>query len=247
MTLTASIIRRAYRESNILAAGQEPTPNQQSEGMEELTSLIDAVFGWDVGEELSDWMIGYEGQYRPDIGWDAEDWSHPIPNSRLLLNHNSTQTIYMPAMPTNGSRIAAVDVNSALDTYPVTLNGNGRLIDGSPTALLDVAGTNRTWMYHDDSADWRTVTGLTVTDQMPFPAAFDTYFIIKLATRVNPRFGRSLNDLSLAQLRESQEQLEARYRQTRAMPARGAVRRLTDPQDRTYSDDRRTGRWGWMR
>lgn len=246
MTLISAIITDAYREFNQIALGKTPSDAQNTEALTRLQSLIAGVYGYDVGEGLEDWMVGAAGQADPDVGWMESDWQYPIQNSRILLNHESTQNIYLPVNPDNGARIRFVDVNSALATYPVTVYGNGRLINGAVTSTLNTAG-NRTYVYNADQAEWQFIDDLALDDEMPFPAQFDDYFTIKLASRLSPRYGRSLSDLTLMRLGDQQQQLEATYRQTRPMPAPGAVRRLAGPSSRGYDPDGgRKGRWGWM-
>lgn len=246
MTTTSAIIVDAYRESNLIAAGATPSPAQQTEALARLTSLIAGVYGYDVGENLRDWMVGYVNQQNPDCGWQSTDWSYPISNSRLLLNHNTVQTIYLPENPENGARIQIIDVNGALATHAVSLIGNGRLIDGQPTALLNTNALNKTWMYDDSTAQWKAISDLTLESDMPFPLEFDDLFIIRLAARLNPRYGRSLSDLSIARLNDMQTQIETRYRQHFTPPVGPATRNLSGPSSRGVSGIGRSGRFGWM-
>lgn len=247
MTTASSIITDSYRESNGIAIGAAPSDAQNTEGLSRLQSIVGGVVGYDAGEHLQDWRVGTAGVQSPDTCWTEDSWIYPIINSRILLNHSTTQTLYLPERPENGSRIAVIDVNGALVTYNVTLDGNGRLIDGAATAVLSTAGLNKEWLYDADAAEWKVVTDLELTSEMPFPAKFDDYFIIKLAARLNPRYGRSLSDLSLARLADQQAQLEATYRQTRTLPAPSGVRRLRGPSALGYSTNGRTGRFGWMK
>lgn len=246
MTTTSEIIKDAYRESNLIGIGAGVTDAQNDEALPRLTSLISGVYGLDLGERLVDWMVGYAGQTNPDQSWSQTDWVYPIANSRILLNHTTSQTLYLPPAPENGARLQVIDVNSVLATYNITLDGNGRLINGVATETLSTAALNRTYMFDADVSGWVTVTGLALGDPMPFPTEFDDYFILKLAGRLNPRYGRSLSDLSLARLAELKEQMESRYRQKRTMPAQRAVLNISDPNRRlSYAD--RPGKFGWMR
>ena len=248
MTVISAIIKDAYRENNSVPLGQEPSSDQITEALTRLSSLIAGVYGYDVGERLSDWMVGHANQDDPDLSWNEMYWKYPIQNSRILLNHTTAQSIYFPQVPDNGARMMIIDVNGVLDTLPVTIYGNGRLIESATSQLLNVAGTVRSWFFDADSAEWKRIDDLTVNSELPFPPEFDDYFIIKLAGRLSPRYGRSLSDLTLARLADQQAQLEARYRQTRPMPVPGALRRLAGPDNRGYDvEGGRRGRWGWMR
>jgi hypothetical protein len=244
MTAVGNIVEDAFRELTTLNEFQNPTPTQAQQALERLQSLISAVYGYDIGEKLEDWPVGREGQHTRS-GWSEVQWKWPIANSRLVLAHTTIQTLYLPPAPENGARLQVVDLRGALANYPVTLDGNGRFIGGQPLLLLDTPGLNAKWMYDDDTANWTQIEGLAFDGEMPFPPEFDDYFIIKLAARLAPRYGRSMNDLSLARLADAQQQLEARYRQTRNMAAPLAVRRLPDAISSRY-DGGRSGRWGWM-
>lgn len=249
MTTTTAIIRDAYREANLIAVGTQPSSEQQTEGLERLSSMVAGVYGFDVGEQLQDWMVGTLGQDQRELGsWSELEWRYPIPNSRLLLNHGAAQTIFLPYHPEDGSRIQVIDITGTLSTRPITLDGNGRLIEGQRTLVLNTDSLNRTWFFNEQLSNWVALDALQIDAQMPFPPEFDDYFIIRLAARLNPRYGRSLSDLSLMRLGEVAEQLQARYRQKRTMPAPSAVRHLRGPteqyRDRDWND--RGGRFGWM-
>lgn len=249
MTTTTAIIKDAYRESNLIGATQEPSAVQQTEALTRLSSMIAGVYGFDIGEQLQDWMVGTLGQDQREIEcWNELDWRYPIANSRMLFNHTAAQTIYLPYQPQDGSRIQAIDVTGVLSTRPITLDGNGRLIEGQRTLLLNEDSLNATWFYNEQNAEWQRLNAIAIDTEMPFPTEFDDYFIIRLAARLNPRYGRSLSDLTLARLGEVAEQLQARYRQKRNMPAPSAVRNLRGPsqylRDRNWHD--RGGRFGWM-
>jgi hypothetical protein len=58
VTLVSSIITDAYRESNMLPLGKVPTANQTTEALRLYNALIDAIYGGDAGERLTDWPLG---------------------------------------------------------------------------------------------------------------------------------------------------------------------------------------------
>lgn len=248
MSLTADIITDAMRETNLIGANEYPNQRQQAEAMRLLNRLVSAVYGYDVGEALEDWMVGTAGiDELSNRGWTELNWRNPIQNSRILLNNTSPQTLLWPVAPDNGARMQIIDISGTLATYPVTIDGNGRLIEGDRVQLLVTNGLNTTWMFDAANANWVQVANeLTVTGKMPFPMKFDDYFVIKLAARLNPRYGRSLSEESLARLAEQRDQLEAEYRQTRPMPAPLAVRRLSSPLTRYFGASGRGGKWGWQ-
>lgn len=246
MTTTTDIILDAYRESNIIAITATPSAAQSAEAMRRLANLVSSVYGDDVGENLQDWMVGYQGQQYPDYSWTPLRWQYPISQSRILFNDIQSQTLYLPRRPDDGARIQFIDVQGVCATYPVTLSANGRLIEGADSITLSTDGVNKTWIYKADIATWVLVETLALDDEMPFPPEFDDYFIIKLAGRMNPRYGRSLDEFSLARLQEMQDNLESKYRQKRSMPAQQGVLRLSDPNQQYFYAGNRRGQWGWM-
>lgn len=247
MTPVSDIITQALRESNIVALGAAPSTAQSTEAFSFLKSLVAGVYGDDVGERVQDWLVGNAGVHWPYMrGWDSLRWKYPIANSRIILDHQSPQILYWPIDPDNGARMQVVDLTGELATNTVTIDANGRLIEGARTLVLNTNNLNRTWIFNADTSEWVVLDYIASDGEMPFPIEFDDYFIIKLAARLNPRYGRSLSDLSIARLSELQERLESTYRQTRNMPAPLAVRRLSDPNQRFFNGYNRRGRWGWQ-
>lgn len=253
-SLVSDILYQAYRESNLITINQAALSTAQSnEALSRLQSLVSGVFGWDVGENLQDWPVGVANVKRdhwptPTPNWNCwtiNEWSYPIQNVRLLLDADTAQTIYLPQQPDNGARVRIVVLSQDLATHPVTLDGDGRLVEGSTTLLLDdVLTAARVIMYDAETGDWVRVTNLTANGNMPFPEEFDDYFITKLAMRLNPRYGRAMAQESAARLEEVQSQIAARYRNKQNMPTDPAVLRTSDPG--RYGYMRAGGRYGWM-
>jgi len=249
MTTTLDIIRQSLRESNIIGLKAVLTDEQTAESLARLQALVSSVYGQDVGENFTDWPVGRlnVNQHWPSgyPCWTVNQWKYPRTNTRLLLNADFQQDIYLPDMPDNGSRIRTVVVGQDLSTHPVVLHGNGRLVEGAQSIVLnDDMTAGRILFYDAESADWKRITSLALDSDMPFPNEFDDFFITKLAMRLNPRYGRALMQESAQRLAEMQGQLEARYRQKQDMPADPAVLRTTDPG--RYGTMRLGSRYGWM-
>lgn len=243
-TAVTDIIVSAFRESNLVAVGAQPTTNEQAEALVRLQSIVAGAYGFEVGEQLSDWRVGTLQDYDPT--WDLERWKYPEINSRILLNDPIVDQLFFPCQPSNGSRMQVIDVDGTLSTNNVVLDGNGRLIDGQKTVTLNTDGLNKIWIYDAELADWRTVTPIDGDGDMPFPIEFDDYFITKLAMRINPRYGRTLSDLSVAALTNTESKLRARYAQKQEMGVDVGVLAVTD----NYGDTRfwppYYRRNGWM-
>lgn len=217
MTLVTDIITDAYREFNQIAAGKSPSATQVTEGLRLLQAVVNAVLGTDAGETLSDWPLGDYGRQASDKqARTTIEIANPPINSRLVNTAEAAITVYFPPAPSDGSRVAISDPFSRLVAFPVTIDGNGRLIEDAATKILNTNGLSRTWFYRADLGTWVRVTDIAagVADQMPFPADFDMMFIILLTVRLSPRYGRDLSDASAMMLKQQRRQFVARYIQS---------------------------------
>lgn len=205
MTLASDIITDAYRESNLIPMGNSPNTNQQTEALNRLNTILLSIIGYEVGDSLEDVNIG--GTY--DQSWEA---SYYVPsNVRLVTNLSSNTTLKLHPQPFNGQRLAVADAANNLGTYNLTLDGNGRRIEGAATLTLSTNGDNRQWIYHSESGNWVKLTTLLYSDTMPYPDEFNDYFITMLAMRLNPRYGQQMSGESLEALKRARNQLRARY------------------------------------
>lgn len=233
MTSVLQIITDAYRESNIVAIGATLTDGQKAEGLRRLQAVVSSALGYEIGENLSDWLIGLSNvgdSYNPyDIsaGWSSVQWTRPPTNVRLLLNAQSPQTIFLPSRADDGARFSAIDILGTLATYPVVINANGLRIESQPTITLNTNGLNKGWLYRADLASWVAVTGMTIAGDIPYPEEFDDAFVTWLAMRLNPRYGRMMDQQSGATMERGLNQLRARYKQHRIIPADPGAVRLT--------------------
>lgn len=217
MAIASEVITAAYREGNLLSINASPTTAQQTEGLSRLNSLLPSVLGQEVGQELFSLTIG--GEY--DQGDLLPDY---LPeNVRLVLNVAGAKTYKLHPNPYDGQRVAIVDAADNLTTYNVTLNGNGRKIEGAATKVLSTNGQTREWFYRADLGDWKPLTSLALTDSIPFPAEFDDYFIILLSMRLNPLYGQELQVTSAQWLQSMASRLEARYRRPRDIQDWGSL------------------------
>lgn len=221
MTLVSSIITDAYRESNMLALGKAPTVNQVTEALRLYNALIASIYGGDAGERLTDWPLGnFE---RDPNGCDYllpyTDYRlhHPPINQRLIAVNTEAATIWLTTRPQDGSRMGVADPFGRLSEVPLTIEGNGRLIETAPSIVLNTDGTFVEWFYRADLGAWVKLADLADDDDNPFPAAFDNMFMIMLAMRLNPRYGRSLDDQSIATLKSNRREFIARYLQSRPL------------------------------
>lgn len=218
MTVISSIILDAFRESNMLPLGKDPTDNQNAEALRLLNALFLAAYGGDAGERLQDWPLGNFGR-QEDVFLPLTDdtINHPPINRRLIATNETAKTVYLSPNPQDGSQMSLVDPFSRLGDFPVTIDANGRTIDSVAEAFFDAAGVSREFFYRADTGDWVMLTNKELSDEMPFPAAFDTMFMILLAMRLNPRYGRTLDEQSAVMLKQGRREFIARYLQSQPL------------------------------
>jgi hypothetical protein len=208
MTLVSSIIKRAYRKTNLIPKVGTPDSAQTTEALEMLNSLVLSCVGNEAGDELTNWNFG-EGFGEFDQSAVCDQWV-PI-NSRLQLNLTAADAVDLDPYPYEGQRLAVIDMGSNLATYNFTLNGNGHLIEGASSLVLDEDDLSAQWMYRPE-AGWVRIEELEAADNLPFPIEFDMYFVISLALQLNPMYGQSLSPEDSAMLNRSRSQLRSRYR-----------------------------------
>lgn len=222
MTLVSQIIIDAYRESNLISITATPTALEQAEALRLLNQEVADVYGFECGEMLQTLPLGNVSVVSPQgypWQWPADAFV-PL-NANVVCNLPAAQTVNLHPDPQDGSRLAVVNVNSAV--FNLTLNANGRKIDGNPTLTLTDPTTQKEWIYDSASASWKIVLPLASTDQMPFPSKYDPLFTILLAARLNPRNGVQMDPQSQMKLSQMMKHFKAQYRQIIPQPSELAL------------------------
>lgn len=214
MTLISSIINDAFREGNIIPLGVAPTTPQATEALRLYNAVISSLYGIEAGEFLQDWPLGNYGRQYPDTCITEDRRKHPEINRRLIALNEAAITVYLSPRPQDGARYGIIDPFGRLAAFPVTLDANGRTIAGAATAVLNTNGLSREWFYRADLGEWVQLTSLIATDKNPFPAEFDNFFVTLLALRVNPRYGRTMDEQSAAIFKAERKKFVARYLQS---------------------------------
>lgn len=232
MTTVSTIILDAYRESNLIAITATPTSNESAEALK----LLNRYIRWlTIRQKL--WPLNY-GQANvdtPDFVCDSKpdiDNSYVPENVRLTLNLESATTLNFPPNPQDGARIAIIDASSNLATYNVTINGNGRTIEGGLTATLNTNGLSREWFFRQDTGNWARLIDLEEDGVSPFPSEFDDLLVTGTAMRINPRNGVAADPQSGQTYQQSLSAFRARYFQVRQARSDEALLRL--PSDWNY-------------
>ncbi len=231
MTLNSTIITAGYRESNFKGQKQTLTTEEQTEGLELLQSLVDSFFGVIIGTKAKPWWVPHTFHTAPEaanfpaipgegILRNNNDVDYPPPNSRVFLRNSAAQTIYFQMKPEDGALYQIVDAGFTAD---VTLDGNGMFIGDTGVGYTETINpqfggggrvTARTYVFRGDIASWVQTTGLSLTNECPFPSAFDDYFITALALRLAPRHGNSPLDVTVLRNKEMLTFIRGEYRQT---------------------------------
>lgn len=216
MTLVSSLITDAFRETNILPLGVAPNANQLAEALRLFNQNIKSLYGSEAGENLRDWPLGtlnYSDQ--PNMLLPSPYMlARPPINRRLIATNTAPITLYLTDHPQDGSRYCIIDPFGNLAANPVTINGNGRPIEGSAALVLNTNNDTREWIYRADLGSWEKLTSLLSTDQNPFPDEFDIFFYIGLAMRLNPRYGREMDPQTAEVFKSQRSQVITRYLQS---------------------------------
>jgi hypothetical protein len=227
MTKARDIIKQALRESNLIAIDGTPLASQNTEGLGKLNTILAGVFGFEAGVQLKEWPVGAVGVTEV-TSWTSADWSTPPPNVRLMVTDAVAQTIVLPAHPCNGARMGLNDLTGDMSSNPVTLNPNGRRIEGVTSVTVAIDDAALEWFYRQDLGSWERITLLGLDDGLPFPIQFDAYFETMLAARLNPRYGRALDPQTQMFLNDSLARMRATYSQRREVRVPEEVLRMSN-------------------
>jgi hypothetical protein len=227
MTQISALITRAFRQENITAVGTSPTSAEQAEALEIINDLVRQLYGFELGELVYDWQVpptktAPHAVENPDDPYDTREnatiYRQPPSNVRLVTKLSAATTVYLPQFPNDGARIALTDAGSANNN--LTLNANGRTIEGSAALALDLSAvTEREWFYRADLSDWTRVAELAADDESPFPQKYDMLLVTGVAIWLSPRFGKEPKNVTTNLFASLKSKFEAQYRQEIPTPA----------------------------
>lgn len=224
MTTARVLITSAFREGNLIPIGATPTANELAEALPRLNRYVRGVFGYEMGENLSDWPVPAPSRTAPVAlnfpqGPLANDLSlnitpYPPKNSRLVWAGVSDMTVYFPEQPDDGSRMGLVGSTKADATKVLTLSGNGRRIEAVAALAQPTPVVAREWLYRADLGDWSLVADMLVDGECPFPVEHDDLWICLLAIRLAPRYSKPITAETQAIAAAAMKRLKAQYRQS---------------------------------
>ena len=216
MALVYEIIKDAYREANLIPITQSPTLDEQNEALRLLNRFVRSVYGAEAGDKLQQFAVGTNNVVTtaslPTYTFTGTNYV-PL-NARLIANLSTATVVNLHPDPEDGSRVAVVDSTGNFSTNNLTLNANGRKIDGATTAVLATNSLQKEWFYRADLGAWTTLTSLGLNDTFPFPIEFEDLFVIGLATRLNPRNGVATDEQAMMNFRRQRNIFRARYSQS---------------------------------
>jgi hypothetical protein len=139
-----------------------------------------------------------------------------VPQDRYVnMFTGQAYSLLMPPSPGDGARLTFIDVGGTLASFPVTLLGNGNLVNQNASETLSTNNSITSFMFRRDLANWQPVSPVTLIDtaSMPFPEEFDDMFVIELATRINPRYGKEMSEVTMQVYESIRSRFMGRYMQ----------------------------------
>lgn len=242
MTLISQIITDAFRQSNLISINTPVNTAQSTEALRLFNRVLASVYGFEVGEKLFEFPLGNLNTSRPQ-GFPfygnspPADWFVPV-DTRLVCNLTAPTTVYLHPMPDDGARLGMSNPAQNLATNPLTLDSNGRSIEGGESVVLNTNGIARTWTYRQDLSMWMKTSDVLLTDLMPFPEEFDDWFVTMLAMRLNPAYGTQMDQQSVETLKRASRQFKSRYNIVRPTQAELGLQRMPNTTQDRY-------RWTW--
>jgi len=216
---------------NVIPVGMTPSVAQAAEGLKVLNRFLQSVFGFLMGEPLSDWHVPFDQR----SGTVAADYpflpgaqkpltvannAYPPPNRRIVWD-GSTRTVYFPDKPSDGARMQLVKASGANATAgTLTLDGNGNFIEDAATTS-PTGDDTLSWLYRADLANWMALATLSGTDEMIFPEELDDLWPCAVAIRLSPRYGKALLAGTTETYKRMLDTLRTRYQQAGQEGSRG--------------------------
>lgn len=228
MTQVAELVEKAFFEAGLTTELQHATPTQMSNAVDTLAGIVQFLYGTSVGEQLRPWLLGNYGRAAQMQRTPPSNvLQFPPANSRLVATNEAALTINLPGNPSPGSLLAISDPHGRLAAYPVTLNGNGYTVESAATLVLNTNNASTLWLFRDDLSNWSRVTPLLAADDMPFPEEYDQMFIILMAMRLNPAYGRNISSVQTQFLKDFRQQFNARYVQSLPLQINTDISRMS--------------------
>jgi hypothetical protein len=197
--LVRDMIARALRLNGLIGAGDDPDADTAADALIAANAMKAAWFGTLIGGRLT------EQTASGAVGQAENGGEYAIPAAAFTLT--------APGTPKSGSRFGAVDATLDFATHNLTVNPNGRQIEGATASLvISVNGDNRRWWYRGDTGNWvREAPWASASALIEFPDALTAYFPYMLALVIAPEFNTELRQDILAAASEGRQALARTY------------------------------------
>lgn len=236
MSTGSEIATQALREGNLIDLKTPLTTDQSMEALLLLNRFVESLLGFELGDFAMDWPVPpsvtspvpARFPLLPQVTRLASNvFPYPPGNVRIILNLTAAQTIYMPQEPEDGARFLFINIGDG--SQSLTVEGNGRLIKGSPIITETATQLDaQLWFYRSDLGSWTLVILPMLADtSSPFPSLYDDLLSIGLFIRLAPRYGRTASAESIATHKRLMQRLMAQYKQAVPQPS-------ADPQGFSY-------------
>jgi hypothetical protein len=217
MSTLSEIIQRAFRESQILDIDRAPSTQQVTEALPILRGIILRH----IRPAVTTIWIGALESIKEQKGAIFKNFNSYIPNRAVPQDcyvnmfPDQARSLLMPPSPGDGARLTFIDVGGTLASFPVTLLGNGNLVNMTASETLSTNNSITSFMFRRDIANWQPVSPVAIieTAAMPFPEEFDDMFVIELATRINPRYGKDMSEVTMQVYESIRSRFMGRYMQ----------------------------------
>ncbi len=215
-----SIVSKALLKIGVVAAGDVPTADELSDGVDTYNAMVGGLFGQVIGTKL----VPYNTQ--PLV----QNATVVVDPGRLFIIGARQITLTLPTQPKEGMRFGVADGVGTLNSYPVTINPNGSIIapaygqTASATPIvLNTPNFSASWFYRADLALWQPEGVQLVDDMAIFPFDVVEALTDMLAVRLGAEYGQA------AQVTPAQEQMAEAGRETIARRYARRGRTQTDP------------------
>lgn len=227
MSTALELLTRAFREGNLIPLGTSPRPAELAEGLSILNSYMLSQFTMNVGDALREWPVPGRQRtaqvardYPLSPGADRKlypTYTHLIPPNSRVIWDGSDQHVYLADKPEDGALFAVARGSgaNAANSGSLTIDGNGRLINGLDTLIIAKAAlVPSRWFYRADTAQWTAIEALALTDAMIFPDEFDDVWVCGCSLRLAPRYGKVIPKETVVRGAEVLLLLQTRYFQS---------------------------------
>jgi hypothetical protein len=183
------------------------------------TRCLTRSTGTKPAKTLADWPLGTFGNETPNYVFPYTDYAvtHPTINRRLIANATVAKTIYLTPYPQDGSRMGIADPFGRLAAFPVTLDANGRTIAGPPRLCSTRTGSSGNGSIARILGSGCSLPKNSRLTKIRSRSISTISSSSLLSLRLNPRYGRSMDDQTALIFKSDRKRFVARYLQSQPL------------------------------